>query len=153
MLMITIKNLERYSNGELYHKDSIKIDDSLKFYTHEGREVFGGGGISPDYFIPLDTTGRSEWLYDILAENIINTFVFDYLDAQNKELNKYKTAAEFDDKFKINNLVFNNFIKITKDKGIKGSASEIKNSKDWIIMRLKALLLDKDGVTKVFTEQ
>tara|TARA_B100000900_G_scaffold75514_1_gene60342 strand:+ start:95 stop:1705 length:1611 start_codon:yes stop_codon:yes gene_type:complete len=132
--------IERYTNGELYHKDSIKIADSLKFFTHEGRIVFGGGGISPDYFIPLDTTGRSEWLYDVLAENMINTFVFDYVGAHKKELSKYKSAAEFDDKFKINERVFNKFIEITKDKGVKGSIAEIETSKDWINMRIKALI-------------
>ena len=99
-----------------------------------------GGGISPDYFIPLDTTGRSDWLYVVLAENMINTFVFDYVDAHKKELSKYKSAAEFDDKFKINERIFNNFIEITKNKGIKGSVAEIETSKDWIHMRLKALI-------------
>ena len=134
------ESLERYSNGELYHKDSIKIADSLKFYTHEGREVYGGGGISPDYFIPLDTTGRSDWLYDVLAENMINTFVFDYVDLHRKELSKYSSAAEFDDKFKINERIFNNFVELTKKQGINGSASEIEISKDWINMRIKALI-------------
>ena len=113
------ESLERYSNGELYHKDSIKIADSLKFYTHEGREVFGGGGISPDYFIPLDTTGRSDWLYNVLAENMINTFVFDYVDAHKKELNKYKSAAEFDDKFKINKASLTTLLKSQKIKELK----------------------------------
>ena len=71
---------------------------------------------------------------------MINTFVFDYVDAHKKELSKYKSAAEFDDKFKINERVFNNFIEITKDIGIKGTIAEIENSKDWINMRLKALI-------------
>ena len=132
--------LKRYTNGELYHKDSVKIADSLKFYTHQGREVFGGGGIYPDYFIPLDTTGITDWLYDVLAENIINSFVFDYVDAHKNELNKYKSAAEFDKKFNINEHIFNNFTEITKEKGIKGSKSEIETSKTWINLRLKALI-------------
>ena len=51
-----------------------------------------------------------------------------------------RSIAEFDDKFQINERVFNNFIEITKDKGINGSASEIETSKDWIHMRLKALI-------------
>ena len=71
---------------------------------------------------------------------MINTFVFDYVDANKKELSKYKSAAEFDDKFKINKHVFNNFIEITKDKGVKGSIAEIETSKDWINMRIKALI-------------
>jgi len=134
------ESLERYSNGELYHKDSIKIDNSLKFYTHEGREVYGGGGISPDYFIPLDTTGRSDWLFNVLAENMINTFIFDYIDLHRKELSKYSSAAEFDNKFKIDECIFDNFVEISKEKGINGSASEIEISKDWINMRIKALI-------------
>ena len=71
---------------------------------------------------------------------MINTFVFDYVDAHKKELSKYKSAAEFDDKFKINERVFDNFIEITKDKGIKESIAEIETSKEWINMRLKALI-------------
>lgn len=134
------ESLERYSNGELYHKDSIKIDNSLKFYTHDGREVYGGGGISPDYFIPLDTTGRSDWLFNVLAENMINTFIFDYIDLNRKELSKYSSAAEFDNKFKIDECIFDNFVEISKEKGINGSASEIEISKDWINMRIKALI-------------
>lgn len=134
------ESLERYSNGELYHKDSIKIDNSLKFYTHDGREVYGGGGISPDYFIPLDTTGRSDWLFNVLAENMINTFIFDYIDLHRKELSKYSSAAEFDNKFKIDECIFDNFVEISKEKGINGSASEIEISKDWINMRIKALI-------------
>ena len=134
------ESLERYSNGELYHKDSIKIDNSLKFYTHDGREVYGGGGISPDYFIPLDTTGRSDWLFNVLAENMINTFIFDYIDLHRKELSEYSSAAEFDNKFKIDECIFDNFVEISKEKGINGSASEIEISKDWINMRIKALI-------------
>ena len=136
----TQESSDRYHNGELYHQDSIKVEDSLRFYTNEGRIVYGGGGIYPDYFIPLDTTGRSDWLYDVLAENMINTFVFDYVDTHRKELMKYKTASEFHKKFKINESLFKNFINTAEVKGVKGSRSEIENSKPWIKMRLKALI-------------
>lgn len=134
------ESIDRYNNGELYHQDSVKIADSLKFYTDEGRIVYGGGGIYPDYFIPLDTTGRSDWLYDVLAENMINTFVFDYVDAHRKQLLKYETAEEFHKKFKISKTLFENFVNAAESKGIKGSKSEIEASKDWITMRLKALI-------------
>jgi len=130
----------RYYNGELYHQDSVKVADSLRFYTDEGRVVYGGGGIYPDYFIPLDTTGRSDWLYDVLAENMINTFVFDFVDAHRKELMKYETAAEFHKNFKIKESLFKNFIDAAESKGIAGSKPEIENSKLWIKMRLKALI-------------
>ncbi|MCS5663647.1 MAG: S41 family peptidase [Flavobacteriales bacterium] len=130
----------RYYNGELYHEDSVKVADSLKFYTDEGRVVYGGGGIYPDYFIPLDTTGRSDWLYDVLAENMMRTFAFDYVDVHRDQLKKYKSAAEFHSKFKIKGSLFKDFLDATEAKGIIGTKSEIENSKPWIKMRLKAFI-------------
>lgn len=134
------ESIERYKNGELYHQDSIKITDSLNFYTAEGRVVYGGGGIYPDYFIPMDSIGRSDWLYDVLANNIINTFVFDYLNSQKEALEIYESAAAFQVGYKVSETLFNSFIEETKKKGIHGSTSEINMSKAWIKMRLKALI-------------
>ena len=68
------------------------------------------------------------------------TFIFDYIDLHRKELSKYSSAAEFDNKFKIDECIFDNFVEISKEKGINGSASEIEISKDWINMRIKALI-------------
>jgi carboxyl-terminal processing protease len=134
------ESVNRYSNGELYHQDSVKVADSLKFYTDKGRIVYGGGGIYPDYFISLDTTGRSDWLYDVLAENMMNTFAFDYVDVYRDQLKKYKSAAEFHSKFKVKGSLFKDFLDATEAKGVIGSKSEIENSKPWIKMRLKALI-------------
>lgn len=134
------ESIQRYENGELYYQDSIKVEDSLKFYTSNGRIVYGGGGITPDYFIPLDTAGRSDWLYDVLDKNMINTFVFDYVDQNRKQLMSYKSAAEFHSKFKISNQLFNEFVKFAEDRGVQSQLSEIENSKAWLKTRLKALI-------------
>ncbi|CAA0215174.1 S41 family peptidase [Tenacibaculum maritimum] len=75
---------ERYENGELFHKDSIKIIDSLKFTTPKGKIVYGGGGIVPDVFIPIDTTNYIQNIYF----RPINEFTFDYVDRNRKELSK-----------------------------------------------------------------
>lgn len=70
----------RFQSGELYEKDKIKIADSLKFRTKKGRIVYGGGGIVPDVFIPLDVKHGEEGLDYILRSGIAGHFVFEQLD-------------------------------------------------------------------------
>ena len=130
----------RYYNGELYAQDSMKVEDSLKFYTDKGRVVYGGGGINPDYFVAIDTSGRSDWLYDIFASNVINTFVFDYVDEHQKELMRYHSAQEFHDNFHINKTLFNNFVDYTKKEGISNTKSQIQHSEGWMKMRIKSVI-------------
>lgn len=131
---------DRYKSGELYHEDSIKVSDSLKYFTENGRVVFGGGGIYPDYFIPMDSAGRSDWLFDLLAENKINTFAFDYLESYDGAPQTYQSVEEFHDKFKISDGIFKDFVDEAKRDGIEGEKSEIENSKQWVKQRIKALL-------------
>ena len=134
---------ERYYSGELYHEDSVKVSDSIRYYTGNGRVVYGGGGIYPDYFIPMDSTGRTDWLYDLLADNRINTFAFAYVEAHEDDLNKYQNTSEFQEEFEINERVFNDFVDAAKAKGVQGSASEIENSKLWVKKRIKASVARK----------
>jgi carboxyl-terminal processing protease len=67
---------ERYMKGELFFEDSIPIDKRLVYKTKQGRKVFGGGGIVPDVFIPLDTTGSSLVLTQLNMEQVFSAFVF-----------------------------------------------------------------------------
>jgi carboxyl-terminal processing protease len=131
---------ERYDRGELYYEDSVKVSDSLKYFTEKGRVVYGGGGIYPDYFIPMDSTGRSDWLFDLLAENIINTYAFDYVESQTSKLDSYKTPYEFQNDFLIEESQFLDFVKAAKEKGVEGSKSDIESSRTWIKRRIKALI-------------
>ncbi len=75
----------RFESGELYEKDKIKIADSLKFKTKTGRIVYGGGGIVPDVFIPLEVNHGEESLDYILKSGIVGHFVFEELDKDRKE--------------------------------------------------------------------
>jgi carboxyl-terminal processing protease len=86
----------QFEHGEYMHRDSIKLPDSLKTKTLLlGRTVYGGGGIMPDVFVPLDTTEFSDLYKQISRKGIINNFTFEYVD-ENRDglLNEYK---EFDD--------------------------------------------------------
>ena len=80
----------RFESGELYEKDKMKINDSLRFKTKKGRIVYGGGGIVPDIFVPLETQKGSENLSYILGSGIVSHFVFEQLD---KDRNTFKNLS------------------------------------------------------------
>lgn len=79
----------RFESGEFMHSDSIHFPDSLKYQTLKThRPVYGGGGIMPDRFVPLDTTWYTPYYRDVLAKGVIYQWVLQYLDAHRKELKK-----------------------------------------------------------------
>lgn len=83
--------LNRYQHGELAHKDSIRLDDSLKFYTlRNSRLVYGNGGIMPDYFVSIDTSYYSAYYRRLVSADLLNHFVLHYLDA-----NRYKLLRQY----------------------------------------------------------
>jgi len=94
----------RYKNGELFHRDSIKVIDSLKYTTPAGKFVYGGGGITPDVFIPLDTVGGANY-YEL---NLINNFVYDYIDKNREHLSVF-TDDNFIESFKVTPAILKEF--------------------------------------------
>ncbi|OYQ42011.1 peptidase S41 [Flavobacterium cyanobacteriorum] len=84
---------KRFESGELYAADSIKIADTLKFKTVKGRTVYGGGGIIPDVFVPLDGHHGDEAVLMVMQSGIVSYFVFEQLDSERK-LFEGKTAAQ-----------------------------------------------------------
>ncbi len=92
---------ERMKHGELVHPDSIKFPDSLRYKTPAGRVVYGGGGIMPDVFIPLDTTKYSDYYVKLVRKNLFSSFVLDYMQTERSALNeKYKEVESFKKGFK-----------------------------------------------------
>ncbi len=77
--------MKRYENGELYAKDSIKIADTLKFKTPKGRIVYGGGGIVPDVFVPLEAEKGKEIVPVLMQSGVVTNFVFETLDKNRKQ--------------------------------------------------------------------
>jgi len=84
----------RYSHGEFMEQDSIKLNDSLIFKTKNGRLVYGGGGIMPDVFVPIDTVGYSKLFSDISQKNLEYIFSIEYVDKHRADLEKIKTTQE-----------------------------------------------------------
>jgi carboxyl-terminal processing protease len=97
--------LNRMHNGELISKDSIKVNDSLKYTTPKGKIVYGGGGIIPDIFVPLDTTRT----YNNRIYRGLNSFVFKYVDTHREELNKWKLEG-FVENFDKEDKIFNQYL-------------------------------------------
>jgi carboxyl-terminal processing protease len=87
---------ERLESGELVSMDSLSFPDSLMFTTPNGRKVYGGGGVLPDVFVPIDTNKVSQYYIDISRKNIFNQFVADYLQKNRKSLKKqFETVDAF----------------------------------------------------------
>lgn len=98
----------RYLSGELFHKDSIKIDTTKQFKTPKGKLVYGGGGIVPDEFIPLDTLNQISYL----NYNLIDNYVFDYVDKNRAALLKYNNN-NFDAAFIVTNKMVDGLNKLS----------------------------------------
>ncbi len=94
---------ERYEDGELYNADSMKIDKSKSYKTPGGKTVYGGGGIVPDVFVPLDTIKYSSYVNRLYYSGMINAFCLDYTDKNRNVLTKaYANALSFINKYTIN---------------------------------------------------
>jgi len=131
--------MERAIHGEFQKVDSIKYSDTVKYKTLSGRIVHGGGGVMPDYFIPADTTGYTEYYSKVTQKGLVYQFALDYADSKRKELSSFKTSAEFETYFS-NANVLNLFVGFAEKKGIKTNAAELKISSKIIDNQVKAYI-------------
>jgi len=107
----------RFGSGELYEKDKIKIADSLKFKTKKGRIVYGGGGIVPDVFVPLEVTQGNESLEYILESGVVGHFVFEQID-RNPKAFQGLNMEQFQSKMQKNFFYLKQFEKYLSKSGI-----------------------------------
>lgn len=138
----------RYANGEFHEKDSIELNDSLRFYTKEGKIVYGGGGIMPDIFVPIDTSNQTNYFKEVVNKGIMYQFAFEYADKNRDKLSTLNTYKKIDDYLNKKNIL-ERFIDFAEEKGIKKNSSEIEISKKILSTRLKASIsrniLDNEG--------
>ncbi|HEY4800269.1 MAG TPA: S41 family peptidase, partial [Bacteroidia bacterium] len=146
----------RYQSGELLHADSIHENDSLKFKTPGGKTVYGGGGITPDVFIPLDTAGRTPYLNELFVKGAFNQFCFDYADKNRNELNKM-SKEKFNANFVVSEKIFNDFYSFSEKLGVKQNPREASISRSLIENLLKASIArqiwNNDGFYPVLNEK
>ncbi len=133
---------ERFKKGEFIHADSIHFPDSLKYQTRKlGRTVYGGGGIMPDYFIPLDTTRYNKYHRDLAAKgNIINTCLR-YIDTHREELTtRYKDFDIFNRKFEITAELLNQLDENGQKNGVKSDEALRAEAAPLLKIQMKALI-------------
>lgn len=142
--------VNRYNNNEFFSADSIHFSDSLKFTTPKGRTVYGGGGIMPDYFIPLDTTDMTRYFMEVSGRNIIYRYTLDYADKHREALNKVQTLADLTSLLDADKGMFEDFIRYAERQGVKPVRREIERSRKIITSQLRAYIgrntpLEDDG--------
>ncbi len=146
---------KRYMHGEFLTKDSIKLNDSLKYTTPKGRIVYGGGGIMPDIFVGIDTSGFSKFYNEVSDMGLIYKFAFQYSDQNRAKLRSFKTVAELR-KFIHNDNVYNKFIEYALKNNVKYERNDLKISEKIIKVQLEAYIcrnfFDNDGFYPIIGE-
>jgi carboxyl-terminal processing protease len=132
--------MNRYENGELQELDSVIFENAEKFTTPQGRTVYGGGGIMPDVFIPIDTSSSSLYLSSLAYTAAYRDYCFDYVDKNREKLN-YKDVKSFKAQYSITEQMFNNFVENAyKKHGVEKDVYGINASKNLIKNQLKSEL-------------
>lgn len=149
----------RLKHGELTNADSIHFADSLKFYTlRRHRVVYGGGGIMPDHFVPLDTLTYTKYHRQLVAKGIVNEAVLRYIDNNRKSLKKtYPTFSKYRDNFNVPEKLLADIRSAAEKKEVKPKDDEEdKRTTPYLCNQLKALiardLWDMDEYFCIFNE-
>ena len=134
--------IDRSKDGEYFHLDSIQFNDSLSYKTlKNGRTIYGGGGIMPDVFVPLDTTEYSKYYRDMMAKGIMNQFAVDYVDKHRAEIkSSYKDVYDFDKRFSLNDADLKSFIEMGEKDSVKFDENDYSTSENLIKAVLKGLI-------------
>ena len=144
--------LRRWERGEFGSLDSIHLDDSLCFETRGGRRVYGGGGILPDYFVPLDTTSnQNDWFVDVANKNLIYNFAASYVDAHRAALMQQKTVAELKSYLQAQDI-FTQFVRYTREKGVKSTARQTNEVRKEVQLQLNAYIARNTMGEDIFWE-
>ena len=134
--------IERYNRGEMMSADSIHFPDSLKCTTlKKGRTVYGGGGIMPDYFVPVDTTLYTDYHRQISYKGVLLKVHYQLIDAYRQEWNKkYKDYASFAQKFELSDSMMQQLIDEATKAGITYNEEQYRKSESLLKLQLKALI-------------
>mgnify|MGYP000664010822 FL=1 len=134
--------LHRYESGEFSSADSIHFSDSDKYATlRTGRTVYGGGGIMPDVFVPVDTTGYSDYYRDLTAKGILNRFAISYVDTNRKQLTKtYPTEESFLEGFAVTPEMIDEMVRLGETDSVKPNPEQLAISRQTIETILKGII-------------
>lgn len=148
--------LERLNQGELMHRDSIHHSDSLRVSTLvNGRTIYGGGGITPDQFVPLDTMENSRYFRNVMAKGLINRFVISYVDTHRKNMKKqYGNGDRFISGFETSPEMIDSLRSLADAEKVEFNQEEFDRARPLFAMIIKALIgrdvFDDDTYYKVY---
>lgn len=132
---------DRYSHGELYSADSIKVDKSKIFRTANGRIVYGGGGIVPDIFVPNDTTGITTYYRAVANLGLLQQYVYTYVDINRDQLKNVKTVKQLMGMMPSDDAMTYDFVCYARDNGVPMRWYYINLSRSLIARQLRALVI------------
>ena len=131
--------INRYNRNEFFTQDSIHFDSSLKYTTPGGRTVYGGGGIMPDIFIPLDTLGVTAYYTKVWNMNVLYRYTLDFTDRHRSDIDSIKSLKQLDSMFERYNLV-DDFVAYAERHGVKRNLRDIATSRSIITAQLRAYI-------------
>jgi carboxyl-terminal processing protease len=147
--------IDRYNNGEFFSADSITFNDSLKYETLNGRPVYGGGGIMPDYFVKLDTTLNSRYLNQLFNSNTVQEYTFKYADENLKTLEDLG-YEQFYMAFDITDKMLNDLVAFGETAGVTPDLEDMNKHKGLFQLHIKAQIARKiwqnEGFYPIFNE-
>lgn len=147
---------DRYTHGEFYSRDSIKLDKSKLFRTVNGREVYGGGGIMPDVFVPEDTIGYTSYYLDAVNKGLINTFA-QYMADTYRPMMKDKSVESMMRILPRDNTLLQNFVSYAANKGLPARWYYINQSRSLLLNQIKGViardLVGYEGLIKILNQE
>ena len=133
---------DRANVGEYYSLDSIHFNDTLRYTTRlTGRTIYGGGGVMPDVYVPIDTTEYSTYYRDLTAKGIANQYVIGYVDKNRKAIGKrFRTIDEFDKGFVVTDEMMRDFIALGERDSVKYDEEKYQTSANLLKDIIKGLI-------------
>lgn len=132
--------VDRYTHGEFYSADSVKLDKSKIFHTFNNREVYGGGGIMPDVFIPEDTTGYTSYYLSVANQGLIQKYAYTVADKYREELGGTRSLEKLKQILPSDNSLLENFVVFAVENGVPARWYYITKSRNLLLYQLKAMI-------------
>lgn len=132
--------IHRYEKGEMFSADSIHFADSLKFTTPKGKVVYGGGGIMPDVFVPIDTLDMTPYYYAATGLNVLYRYTLEYADRHRSEINAIKTLPQLNAFLDGDKTLLEDFVAYASKKGVKPNWEQIRKSEKLLRSMLRAYI-------------
>ncbi len=146
----------RFAHGEMLQADSIRFDDSLKFVTPGGKTVYGGGGIMPDIFVPIDTASDSKYYRQVLRRGLMYRFAFDYTDKNRKELGNISDYRALE-KYLLQKDILKEFVRYASKQGMQQNDKDLHVSgpaiENLVMAYIARNVFDDNGFYPILNER